>query len=45
MARRPCALIFPLNTVWLVLQVGSTLFVHGGVLPQHVSHGFDKINR
>uniref|UniRef100_A0A7S3QZA2 Calcineurin-like phosphoesterase domain-containing protein n=1 Tax=Dunaliella tertiolecta TaxID=3047 RepID=A0A7S3QZA2_DUNTE len=28
-----------------VLQVGSTVFVHGGVLPEHVSHGFEKINR
>ncbi|KAF5832188.1 Metallo-dependent phosphatase-like protein [Dunaliella salina] len=28
-----------------VLQVGSTVFVHGGALPQHVSHGFEPINR
>jgi hypothetical protein len=29
----------------VVLQVGSTLFVHGGVLTQHVDYGLDRINR
>lgn len=29
----------------VVLQVGSTLFVHGGVLPQHVDYGLDRINQ
>ncbi|KAF6258233.1 Metallo-dependent phosphatase-like protein [Scenedesmus sp. NREL 46B-D3] len=28
-----------------VLQVGSTLFVHGGVLPAHVEYGLERINR
>ena len=28
-----------------VLQVGSTLFVHGGLLPQHAKLGLDAINR
>jgi hypothetical protein len=28
-----------------VLQVGSTLFVHGGVLPSHVEYGLERINR
>jgi hypothetical protein len=28
-----------------VLQVGSTLFVHGGVLPEHVEYGLERINR
>eukprot|EP00878_Enallax_costatus_P033380 GHUV01036806.1.p1 GENE.GHUV01036806.1~~GHUV01036806.1.p1 ORF type:complete len:197 (+),score=61.27 GHUV01036806.1:608-1198(+) len=28
----------------VVLQVGSTLFVHGGVLPSHVEYGLDNIN-
>lgn len=28
-----------------VLQVGSTVFVHGGVLPSHVEYGLDKINK
>ncbi|KIZ05887.1 Uncharacterized protein MNEG_2066 [Monoraphidium neglectum] len=27
-----------------VLQVGSTLFVHGGVLPPHVEYGLGRIN-
>lgn len=27
-----------------VLQVGSTVFVHGGVLPQHVAYGLERIN-
>jgi hypothetical protein len=25
-------------------QVGSTLFVHGGVLPSHVEYGLERIN-
>ncbi|GAX77633.1 hypothetical protein CEUSTIGMA_g5076.t1 [Chlamydomonas eustigma] len=28
-----------------VLQVGSSLFVHGGVLPAHVEYGLERINR
>lgn len=28
----------------IVMQVGSSLFVHGGVLPAHVAHGLEKIN-
>eukprot|EP00898_Chlorokybus_atmophyticus_P000393 jgi/Chlat1/1354/Chrsp119S00076 len=28
-----------------VLQVGSTLFAHGGVLPDHVAYGLDKVNK
>ncbi|GMH46063.1 hypothetical protein BSKO_14027 [Bryopsis sp. KO-2023] len=28
-----------------VLQVGSTVFVHGGILPSHVNYGLDRINR
>jgi hypothetical protein len=27
-----------------VLQVGSTVFVHGGLLPHHVRYGVDRIN-
>jgi hypothetical protein len=27
-----------------VLQVGSTVFVHGGVLPAHVEYGLERIN-
>lgn len=27
------------------LQVGSTLFAHGGVLLHHVDYGLDRINR
>lgn len=27
-----------------VLQVGGTLFVHGGVLPQHAEYGLERIN-
>ncbi|PNH05029.1 hypothetical protein TSOC_008764 [Tetrabaena socialis] len=27
-----------------VLQVGSTVFVHGGVLPAHVDYGLERIN-
>lgn len=27
-----------------ILQVGSTVFVHGGLLPQHLEHGADAIN-
>ncbi len=29
----------------VVLMVGKTLFVHGGILPQHVEYGLDNINR
>ena len=28
----------------VVLQVGSTVFVHGGVLPQHAALGVGRIN-
>lgn len=28
----------------VVAQLGGTVFVHGGVLPKHVSFGLDKIN-
>ena len=28
----------------LVLQVGSTVFVHGGLLPSHVAYGVERIN-
>jgi hypothetical protein len=31
-----CCVVFP--------QVGSTLFVHGGVLPSHVEYGLERIN-
>lgn len=27
-----------------VLQVGSTVFVHGGLLPGHVDYGLDRIS-
>ena len=29
----------------VVLQIGSTLFVHGGLLPKHVEYGLDRMNR
>jgi hypothetical protein len=29
----------------LIVMVGDTVFVHGGVTPQHVSYGIDKLNR
>jgi hypothetical protein len=29
----------------VVLMVGDTLFVHGGVLPEHVQYGLGRINR
>lgn len=28
-----------------VMQVGSTVFVHGGLLPSHVEYGLERINR
>lgn len=28
-----------------ILVVGDTVFVHGGVLPKHVRHGLERINR
>lgn len=28
----------------VVLMVGDTVFVHGGVLPEHVTYGLDRIN-
>lgn len=29
----------------LIVMVGDTVFVHGGVTPQHLSYGIDKLNR
>ena len=29
----------------VVLQIGSNLFVHGGLLPDHASLGLEHINR
>lgn len=29
----------------IALQIGSTVFVHGGVLPQHADLGLERINR
>lgn len=29
----------------IVLQVGSTVFVHGGVLPSHLEYGLERINQ
>ena len=28
----------------MALQIGSTLFVHGGVLPMHARYGLERIN-
>lgn len=28
-----------------VLQIGSTVFVHGGLLPSHVEYGLERINK
>ena len=28
-----------------VLQIGSTVFVHGGILPSHADYGLERINR
>lgn len=28
----------------MALQIGSTLFVHGGVLPMHAQYGLERIN-
>ncbi len=28
----------------IVVKVGDTIFVHGGVLPKHVAYGLDKMN-
>ena len=28
----------------VVLQIGSTVFVHGGVLPAHAAYGVERIN-
>jgi len=28
----------------MILQVGENVFVHGGVLPEHVAYGIDEIN-
>jgi hypothetical protein len=29
----------------VIVMVGSTVFVHGGVLPSHVDYGIDRLNR
>lgn len=29
----------------IVLQVGSTVFVHGGILPDHAQYGLERINK
>ena len=29
----------------VVVAIGSTLFVHGGVLPEHVTYGLDALNK
>jgi hypothetical protein len=29
----------------VILQIGDNVFVHGGVLPEHVAYGIDEINR
>lgn len=29
----------------IALQIGSTVFVHGGVLPQHADLGLERINQ
>ena len=29
----------------MVLQIGSTVFVHGGILPSHADYGLERINR
>jgi len=29
----------------IVLQIGTTVFVHGGLLPQHVEYGIERINK
>jgi hypothetical protein len=29
----------------VVLQVGTTVFVHGGLLPQHVEYGIERMNK
>ena len=28
----------------VILQIGSTVFVHGGLLPQHIEYGLERIN-
>ena len=28
----------------MAVQIGSTLFVHGGVLPMHAQYGLERIN-
>lgn len=28
----------------IALQIGATVFVHGGVLPEHAEHGLERIN-
>lgn len=40
---RPYALLLAERTV--ILHVGDNVFVHGGVLPDHVTFGIDRINR
>jgi hypothetical protein len=40
---RPYALLMARRVV--VLQVEDNVFVHGGVLPEHVQYGIDRLNR
>lgn len=42
MPGRPYALMLSERVV--ILQLGDNVFVHGGVLPQHVEYGIDRIN-
>ena len=37
--------IYPPWPSLLPVQVGSSLFVHGGVLPAHVEYGLERINK
>lgn len=39
---RPYALMLAKRS--LILQLGENVFVHGGVLPEHVQYGIDRIN-
>jgi hypothetical protein len=29
----------------IIEQIGETVFVHGGILPEHVEYGFQRINK
>jgi hypothetical protein len=39
---RPYAMLLAERS--LILQVGENVFVHGGVLPEHVEYGIDRVN-